>query len=110
MSLVRLCRIVRGRRSFRSWLAARVSVSLIFSAPACRHLLIIRYADCTSVDEIGEPFIELGDGTHFGLGVGTLGKFTADELQEHLEASGKERLGAEQIENLIQLKVIRFLI
>ncbi|KKP06828.1 hypothetical protein THAR02_01025 [Trichoderma harzianum] len=66
--------------------------------------------NCTSVDEIGEPFIELGDGTHFGLGVGTLGKFTADELQEHLEASGKERLPAEQIENLIQLKVIRFLI
>lgn len=81
-----------------------------FSAPVSGHLFINRDADCTSVDEIGEPFIELGDGTHFGLGVGTLGKFTADELQEHLEASGKERLGAVEIANLIQLKVIRFLI
>ncbi|PNP59043.1 hypothetical protein THARTR1_01291 [Trichoderma harzianum] len=66
--------------------------------------------NCTSVDEIGEPFIVLGDGTHFGLGVGKLGKFSADELQDHLEANGKERLPAEHIANLIQLKVIRFLI
>ncbi|KAK4069571.1 uncharacterized protein Triagg1_6995 [Trichoderma aggressivum f. europaeum] len=66
--------------------------------------------NCTSVDEIGEPFIVLGDGTHFGLGVGKLGKLSADELQDHLEANGKERLSAEHIANLIQLKVIRFLI
>lgn len=91
-------------------MVARVSVPFFFKQPASGRLFTNFDADCTSVDEIGEPFIELGDGTHFGLGVGTLGKFTADELQEHLEASGKERLPAEQIENLIQLKVIRFLI
>ncbi|EHK20815.1 uncharacterized protein TRIVIDRAFT_223512 [Trichoderma virens Gv29-8] len=63
--------------------------------------------NCTSVDEIGEPFIVLQDGTHFSLGVGKLGKFSAEELQGHLEANGKERLSGEKIAELLEIQVIK---
>ncbi|KAL7800255.1 hypothetical protein V8C37DRAFT_11215 [Trichoderma ceciliae] len=63
--------------------------------------------NCTLVDDIGEPFIELSDGTHFGLGVGKLGKLTAEELQGDLEAKGKDRLSGEKIAELLEIRFIK---
>ncbi|RFU80143.1 hypothetical protein TARUN_2058 [Trichoderma arundinaceum] len=81
--------------------------------PACLGINRLELAEkhgsknCTSVDDIGEPFIELSDGTHFGLGVGKLGKLTAEELQEGLVAKGKERLSGERIAELVEVRFIK---
>ncbi|KAL7934382.1 hypothetical protein V8C35DRAFT_327253 [Trichoderma chlorosporum] len=63
--------------------------------------------NCTSVEEIGELFIVLRDGTHFGLGVGKLGKISAEELQGRLEANGKEKLLGERLAELAEIRVIK---
>lgn len=47
------------------------------------------------------------DGTHFGLGVGKLGKLSMEELQGDLEAKGKERLSGEKIAELVEIQIIK---
>lgn len=75
-------------------------------------MIVIEYTDlgivdCTVIDDVAEPFIELADGSHFGLGVGTLGKLTAEEVQGALEANGKEQLSGERLAQLLELQVIK---
>ncbi|KAM0261494.1 hypothetical protein ACHAQJ_002175 [Trichoderma viride] len=62
---------------------------------------------CTLVDDIGEPFVEPSDGTHFGLGIGKLGKFTVNELQVSLEAKGQDQLSDEKIAELVEIQFIK---
>lgn len=55
---------------------------------------------CTNVEEIGEPFITLSDGTLYAMGQGSMGKSTAEELQNQLEAQGHPKLSEERIAEL----------